>query len=277
MTDAAKEDDRNGEAGERPQTGDLVCRAVLLGARIDTQHIERSDLLAMHPLCLRAGAAGFVVLFRFGIAVLVGLSPIEEADLRASLSRFIRDPVGTPEVEELEITLEEGAETVIGDGVVRLNDLTPARLQIIADVLAKSLMLEHYEIRIAGLFDRMEPVAEALRQSGRRSPAVSVLLRQIGDVLLTQHLMVGRVEVVERPEALWDHPELERLHDRLVREYELEERDRALDRKLTLISDTAETLLNLVQNKRSLRVEWYIVILILFEIMLTLYEYFVRH
>jgi uncharacterized Rmd1/YagE family protein len=50
----------------------------------------------------------------------------------------------------------------------------------------------------------------------------------------------------------------------------------ALERKLDLISRTAETLLELMQHKRSLRVEWYIVILIVIEILLTLYEIFAR-
>jgi uncharacterized Rmd1/YagE family protein len=95
--------------------------------------------------------------------------------------------------------------------------------------------------------------------------------------MLTQHHMVGRVEIAEKPDLLWDHPELERLHSRLVAEFELLDRDRALSRKMRLISDTAEALLNLVHNKRSLRVEWYIVILILVEIALSLYELFFRH
>ena len=63
---------------------------------------------------------------------------------------------------------------------------------------------------------------------------------------------------------------------RLEDEYELRERHVALERKLDLISRTAETLLDLMQHKRSLRVEWYIVILIVIEILLTLYEIYAR-
>ena len=37
-----------------------------------------------------------------------------------------------------------------------------------------------------------------------------------------------------------------------------------------------ETALELLQTRRSLRVEWYIVILIVVEILLTLYDMFVR-
>ena len=84
-----------------------------------------------------------------------------------------------------------------------------------------------------------------------------------------QQKMVGRVETGEKPELLWDHPELERLYVRLAEEYELRDRDRALDRKLDVISRTVETLLGLVQTRSSLRVEWYIVLLIVAELLLS--------
>jgi uncharacterized Rmd1/YagE family protein len=86
--------------------------------------------------------------------------------------------------------------------------------------------------------------------------------------------MVGRVEVGEKPDVLWERPGLNRLFSRLENEYELQERKLAIDRKLDLISRTVETLVDLLQNKRALRVEWYIVILIVIEIFLTLYQLF---
>src|SRR5262249_58001722 len=87
----------------------------------------------------------------------------------------------------------------------------------------------------------------------------------------TQHRMVGRVEVEEKPDVLWDHPELERLYARLEDEYELVERSRAMERKLALISETAGTLIELVQNQRSVRLEWYILGPIRLERLLSLY------
>lgn len=50
---------------------------------------------------------------------------------------------------------------------------------------------------------------------------------------------VGRVEVDEKPETLWERPDLERFYVRLEDEYELKERHLALERKLELISRTA--------------------------------------
>jgi uncharacterized Rmd1/YagE family protein len=88
--------------------------------------------------------------------------------------------------------------------------------------------------------------------------------------------MVGRVAVSDKPDVLWDRPDLERLYLRLTEEFETADRYEAVEAKLNLIGRTIQTAIDLVQSRRSLRVEWYIVILIVFEIVLTLYEMFVR-
>ncbi|MCK7497852.1 MAG: RMD1 family protein [Comamonadaceae bacterium] len=98
------------------------------------------------------------------------------------------------------------------------------------------------------------------------------LLRELGDVLLIQSRMVGRAEVSEKPDITWELPVLDRLYDRLAVEFELRDREQALTRKLELIQLAANNYLNLLNGQRTLRVEWYIVILILAEILLILYE-----
>ena len=45
----------------------------------------------------------------------------------------------------------------------------------------------------------------------------------------------------------------------------------AVERKLDLAARSVRTLVDLINARHALRVEWYIVILILFEILLTLY------
>ena len=88
--------------------------------------------------------------------------------------------------------------------------------------------------------------------------------------------MVGRVEVVNKPEMIWEQPHLERLYARLADEFEIRERHLALERKLELVARTAQTVLELLQNRRILRLEWYVLLLILIEVLLSLYQ-MVRH
>ena len=90
--------------------------------------------------------------------------------------------------------------------------------------------------------------------------------------LLSEHNLVGRVEVIDKPEIIWEHPNLERLYLRLEDEFEIRERHLALERKLDLVSHTAQTVLEVLQSRRSLRLEWYVVLLILVEICLSVVQ-----
>src|SRR5260370_18642829 len=69
-----------------------TARALLLGERIDTAGLERSDLISTSPLAFRVGSSGFAVLFRYGGVVLVGLSPIEDDELLRGIRPRVTGP-----------------------------------------------------------------------------------------------------------------------------------------------------------------------------------------
>jgi required for meiotic nuclear division protein 1 len=258
----------------------FAARALLLGERIDTRALESGGPpLGTAPLSLAVGARGVAVLFRYGVVVLFDVTDDAGREFARALDRFVSEPFPLPEREETRLAVRAGADqaAVDAEGTIILRDRAIERLQLVADVLAKSLVLGHYEGRIATAFDRIEPLAATLRKRGRAGARSRELLTLIGNVLTTQHRMVGRAETGEKPELLWEHPELERLHMRLAEEYELRERDRALDRKLDVISRTLETLLSLVQTRSSARVEWYIVFLIVAELALAAYSLLAPH
>jgi uncharacterized Rmd1/YagE family protein len=260
---------------EAPAGASLMLRAHLLGDRIDLRGLEHEQPLALAPVIIRVGEAGHAVFLRYGIVVTCNVSEPEERSLLASVRHLVTEPLETPEVDQVQAVVRADADDQIDPaGRIILKEFTASRLQIVADTLAKHVILSHHEGRVASVFDRLEPLAGTLGRTGRTSPDAEPLVRQIGGVLLVQQKMVGRVEVAERPEVLWDYPDLERFYARLEAEYELRERGRALDRKLELLFRTAETLLRLVEARRMLRLEWYVIILIAIEILLSLYGIF---
>ncbi len=254
---------------------ELRVRAMFIGERLELRELEKAHRLATGPLLVTAGSHGCAALFRYGAVVLFGLSAIEEATLAASLRPFIIEPFEQVESEEVTLVADASNREGIEEGRFTLQQFSIERLQLVAAVLAKSVVLDRYEANVAQSFQRIEPLAETLQRSGSPGSKGRELLRHIGDTLSIQGRMVGRVEISEKPDLLWNHPEHERLYARLDDEYELRERHLSLERKLDLVSRTAETLLGILQNKRSLRVEWYITILIVLEILLTLYELFI--
>lgn len=254
----------------------LTARAMLLGERIDTAGLERSDLINTTPLAFRAGA-GYAVLFRYGVAVLVGLSPVEEDEVLRGLAPRI---VGRFERIEDESSLVEVAperdDQITPGGPIVVKDLSAARLVIIADVLAKNVALSRDERQVSQVFEVIEPFAAELAQRGRPPANRRGMLRLIGRALLLRHHMSGRVEVEEKPDVLWDRADLERLYARLADEYELKERAGVLARKLAVIGETAQALTDLIDAERNLRLEATIVLLIVVEILITFYNMFMH-
>ncbi len=255
----------------------VQVRALFLAERIQLKDFEKAQSLAKKPLLLTAGSSGCAALFRYGAVVVFGLTAIEETTFLDSLKPYLEEPFEQLLGEEIVLCLEPDQKEGVDGGTITVNTFSVEHLQVIAEVLARSLVLERYETVVARSFQRIEPLAETLQQSGRPGSKGRDLLRHIGDTLSIQGRMVGRVEIKEKPDLLWYYPEHERIYQRLVDEYELDDRHLVLEHKLDLLSRTAETLLSLLQNKRSLRVEWYITLLIVLEILLTLYELFIRH
>lgn len=248
----------------------LAVRAFCLGQRIDWRALEGVPRLGVSPLLVAAGTRGAAAVFRYGVLVLFDVAPVEEVAFLQNLRSLVHEPFDKPELDQVELQIADGGRERTDNGVIRLREFSNERLQVVADILAKSVILSHYEEAIGRVFDRVEPLAAALEREGQAGQSTVELVRHIGRSLRVQTTMVARVEVTEKPELLWERPELERLYLRLEDEYELSERHVALERKLALVSRTAETLLDLLHHNRSLRVEWYIVGLILVEIFLTI-------
>ena len=141
---------------------------------------------------------------------------------------------------------------------------------VVADALAKTVSLGRDEREVNAVFDVIEPFAGRLAGSGRTPRSRRSMLKLIGQTLLVQHRVSGRVAVGEKPDVLWDRPDLERLYARLEDEYELRERAETLQRKLDVIAETARALTDIIDADRSTRLEVVVVVLILAEILLTL-------
>lgn len=250
----------------------ISARAWFLGTRIDVRELERTHVLALAPLTVSVGKQGWAVIFRFGVVVLIGLDAVEEAETLRGLSAFVSGKLDNAELEMEEIIIAaDQQEQINGEGRLVLADAGVGRLQIVAQALAKSVVLSYYEKSVASTFERFEWLIEQLRQGLTPGKGGNVL-NEVGNALTILTRTVGKAEVAEKPELTWDDPSLDRLYQRLAVEYELLDRDLILSRKLDLLWRIAETYLDLLNHRQGHRVEWYIVALIVIEIVLTLVD-----
>jgi uncharacterized Rmd1/YagE family protein len=259
-----------------PTARQISAHALQLGDRINTAGFD-GQILSSTPLAVRVGDSGLAVAFRYGVTVFIGVSAEEEKQFLERLKPRIFGTI-TPHEEEwakIEVAREAEEPIPVGGPIV-VKEFSLEQLLVVSDALAKSVVLGRGEREVTNVFDTIEPFARELATSGKTSKSRTELLKLMGNALLVQHRVSGRVAVGEKPDVLWDRPDLERLYARLEDEYELSERVETLNRKLEVIADTADTLADIVDTKRSLRLELIVVFLIAFEIVITFYEIYSR-
>ncbi|MEZ4227150.1 MAG: RMD1 family protein [Polyangiaceae bacterium] len=248
----------------------VAVRAECIAERVDLRALQGTRLSSdAVELALEGGARAIV--FRYGCFVTFGCDDAERTRVRSALESHLSGPLEAPEREDALLQIRPGQPEGVNREGICVERVDALRAEIVASVLSQSVALARYETIVTQAFRQVEPLATKLR-TGKGLHRSSELVEQLGASLLVEHAMVGLIAVDEKPEVLWEHPELERLHEQLSEEYELRDRHRAVQRKLELIRRTAQTLLDLTQARRSLHVEWYILAVIVIEMGMMAYE-----
>lgn len=250
--------------------------AAYVGERIDPRSFADrfpDRLPGRDPVMTRSGEEGWVAVFRDGVVVFFDVPEGERSRIVADLEPDVVRAFEAVETEEAILLVEpDGDEGVDARGTIVVRAMDAPRVQIVAAVLAKSTALAHYEREVGMRFDRIEPLTRSLHEGAHPGRGHRRLMAQLGGTLLTQARVMGRHEVVEKPDVTWNAPELDRLYARLASEYELGDRARILSGKADFVSTSIQLLIDMDRHRQSIRLEWYIVILILVEIVILVWE-----
>lgn len=252
----------------------FAVSAMIVAERIDIKALVHLPMVAQSPLMVRMPSAGVAAIFRYGAVACFAEAAGDREWLMTSLHPACSGK-GDPLTEEKAMVIVDARadEGPVGNEI-HIQAADRDRLQLLAEVMSKAAMLSFQESRSAGEFDRIEPLAQDLADDGKFSVHSRDLMRAVGNMLLSEHRLTSRAEVMDKPEILWSNTHLESLHARLEGDYEIIERAKALERKLATLARTAETLLETVRYESSHRLEWYIVGLILIELFLSVYGRF---
>jgi uncharacterized Rmd1/YagE family protein len=255
------------------------ARALRLGRRLriaglDVTDIDPAAALTTSPLTLRLDSGGFAALFPYGTVVLIGVSPDAEQAFLQKLGNRIESRFDVPVVEASQIEIGTG-EKISGD-FIAIRDLSPPRLAVVADALAKNVALAFEEEEVRRVLEALEPFASNLAGSGRLPWNRRQMLHTVGHALLIHHRLLDRVEVEETPALHLDDAEITRLHARLADVYHFKKRAKALSRKLDAIEVMTSALTELLDAQRGIRLETMIVLLIVVEISFYVYDLFFR-
>ena len=217
------------------------------------------------------GEDGIVFVFDFGALVFVNVKRARvEAIVAAVCERHPREP-HAPLREDFALVVDPGkaGPSVAFDAVV-LPKVWPLALECVATVLAQSASIDYYDEGLRRVLDRVQDIADDIAKSGRLRRSRSSLARFVGSSIGSQVEMIQAMGLLDKPDFTWDDEAAEKLYDVLRHHFEIPERYRALETKLTTIRESMAQFLEMSSTRWALFLEATIVLLIVFEIVMSL-------
>lgn len=216
-----------------------------------------------------------VFAFDFGVLVLVDV-PREESDvLLATIEkRLTREP--HPPLREVFTLLVDPSRPTpsVTFEAVTVPSLSQADLECIATVLAQSVAIDYYEEDLQPILQRVGAIAEEISRAGKLMSTRKSLVQFVATSISWQVEMIDSLSLLDKPDFTWEDEAAEKLYDILRHHFEIQERYRALEVKLETVRESLSQFLEINAAKRAFVLETMVVLLILFEIVLTLTERF---
>lgn len=217
-----------------------------------------------------------VVVFAFGVVVLYDFTREQAEPLLKRLAAHGTEPAAQHETEEYSVVIDPGQKLSVEFEHVVLPKFDVNTLYMVAVVLAQSVAIEHVEKKVVDIVNRFERVTAGLEKGGRIRSRGSEVLKTIGAGRSITQYVLSQLSLLDKPDSTWEDRDVELTYAGMRKMFELEERFRAIEFRLDFIQGTSELVLDLLHARRSVNLEWAIVWLFIIDIVLVLYEIFVK-
>ncbi|TMA72985.1 MAG: RMD1 family protein [Deltaproteobacteria bacterium] len=228
--------------------------------------------LGLRDMRLAAGDGGGIFIYPFGAVVFHDVTPERR---EAELARLYRARPGlTTQVvrESFTVREEPGSRVDIAAGSLVVDQFGEDRAAVVALIVAQSAALEYYERIVAGLFTRTVELVDPLEKRGSVSAQIRRLHRFIGEAIATRNEVFTVLALLDKPDATWDDPAMDRIYDELRAEFDLVDRYTTMEQKLDGVQEALELVLDVARDRRMWLLEVTIVLLILFELLLEVFR-----
>ena len=149
-----------------------------VGSRLNCKPFDKPGRLSPSPVFVKSSEGGYAVLFRYGVVVFLNTPQADETAFLENIKPQISQELEIYEEEFIEISANKQFKDGFKDEEIRIKSFDTARLETIAEILSRSVVLSYYEREMATTFDKIEPVTERLQKGHPSGRQVRTLLFQ---------------------------------------------------------------------------------------------------
>ncbi len=208
----------------------------------------------------------YLYVYPFGCLVFFNMRGSEIENEIAKLKTLVSGVLEFPTSESYEVTVGENPRVEFE--FLELKKLSADATRLVAMCLGQSAGLEFYENKADAMLADTAVLIDDLAKRGHLPLSNKHLLRVIGSTASARQMILTNLAILDPPAETWKSKELEKLYRELHQNFDLEIRFRSLDRKLSLLQDNIEIIVDLASSKKNTVLEALILIFIMLEILL---------
>lgn len=204
--------------------------------------------------------------FNYGVVVFAGH---DEPEMKRIIDR-IRPQLKEPEVawmrDEFQVRVSPGQVLRFEFSEVVVDKLDEMIIRVIMLNLAQSVALDHYHGVSEDLLTQVKRFARQLEDSGKLKISRNNMHRFLGKALNTQNDIAENIYIFDAPDLTWDNEYLDRLHQGLIKHFDLKVRFSEVEYTLRIIENNLTVFREIIHQRESNLLEFIIILLILVEV-----------
>lgn len=251
----------------------LQCNAYCLAKHFDFDRLK-ADFgnryrTTLHRDVLHVDYDGDAFVFDYGVIVFWGISHDNELRLMAAMEPFLQNPLDEPLFDHF--TYEIGRpQNRIHDDHIEIKDDDIMGMLAVSHAIAQSVELNELENSAEQSISDTASIPKNIARTGSSHLRSRDIAKMRGRLFLVQSEINLHHALMETPDFFWEYPEWEELYLMVAKYLDVRTRTDILNKKLSVIHELFDMLADEQKHRHSSVLEWIIIWLIAFEILVFL-------
>ncbi len=251
---------------------DVASSYDLPAARKALEGELKGKVLETNPLLLQLGERKMVAIFDYGSIVFFDAEINERAHVMEKLKPFALRLNKIVSEDEFILYLSPRPKKPEGTDELVVKQFNRDIALVVGTVLSRSVSVEYYEKLVGDALAQLEQPIASLQSTGKIPHTHRELTKKVGFALAVEQELAYALSAFDDPDIVWGGGKpIEDLYRNLKREFDLEDRIKIIQQKVSIISRSSTFVISRIEGQRSQILEWIIILLILLEILLVVF------
>lgn len=213
---------------------------------------------------------GDIFIFPYGAIVCWGLTESLEKQFITNLGHCLAEKLGAQDDDIF--TFSYGDKVKIATDHITLPNDKPKTKLAFSYGFAQSVKLGGFENTIEGIIEHTKQLPKNLATKGKILLSRKQIRKLMGRIFIDRNSINLHLDLLDVPNFFWNEPELEAIHEMVIKYLDQEKRVAVLNQKLSVIQQLLDMLVNELGVQHSSNLEWIIIILLCIEIALAFFR-----